>query len=68
MSETGLYFLLSWLGVIITCRILVSVGVPLLGVPVVPFYPFVGEDSPTDVDCRNTSSTLILTSKSGGPS
>ena len=32
-----------------------------LGPPVVPFYPFLGEGSPTKIDCRRKG-TLILTS------
>ena len=34
----------------------------LLGHPVVPFYPFVGEGSPTKIDYRKKVGTLILTS------
>ena len=33
-----------------------------LGFPVVPFYPFLGEGSPTKIDYRKKSGTLILTS------
>ena len=34
----------------------------LLGPPVVPFYPFLGEGSPTKIDYRKTVGTLMLTS------
>ena len=33
-----------------------------LGPPVVPFCPFLGEGSPTKIDYRNKSGTLILSS------
>ena len=34
----------------------------LLGPPVVPCYPFLGEGSPTKIDYRKKVGTLILTS------
>ena len=34
---------------------------PQLGSPVVPFYPFLGEGSPTNIDCRKQG-TLVLAS------
>ena len=34
-----------------------------LGPPVVPFYPFLGEGSPTKLDYRKKVGTLILTSQ-----
>ena len=42
-----------------------EVCIPSLGPPVVPFYPFLGEGSPTKIDCRRKKGTLILTT--GGP-
>ena len=46
----------SWRGRLVTFS-----SDPKLGPPVVPFYPFVGEGSPTKIDCgEKTSSTLIL--------
>ena len=36
--------------------------VELLGPPLVPFYPFLGEGSPSKIDYRKKVGTLSLTS------
>ena len=41
---------------------------PVLGPPVVPFYPFLGKGPPTKIDYRKKGAPILSTGVTGGPS